>query len=235
MDPRDPPNMLVHFYRASVMHADVWRKRLDATTNWAVVTTAAVITFAFGSRESVHFVVLLALVFDFFFLFMESRRYQAYHNWQRRIRALHRYLVAPAMRPPGGSPEEGEEDDLETGLAALGRDLGRTVPNLPLWAALGYRIRRNYGPLVTIVLLTWLLKLYVHPGMAGSLAEYLRRAGVGFVGGPVVLSLVGAFFAVWVILAIKAPTERMRDWSELPPPVERILPSGLRTGERTES
>ena len=73
--------VLVHFYRAAVVHADVWRRRLDATTNWAVVTTAAVVTFAFGEAQAPHFVLLMALLFGLFFLVMESLRYQIYHVW----------------------------------------------------------------------------------------------------------------------------------------------------------
>ena len=44
--------VLVHFYRAVVSHADVWRQRMDATTNWAAATTAAMVTFAFGNASA---------------------------------------------------------------------------------------------------------------------------------------------------------------------------------------
>lgn len=223
-DHRNPPNVLVHFYRASVMHADVWRQRLDATTNWAVVTTAAVITFAFGGRESAAVLVLLALVFDFFFLFMEARRYQSYNLWQRRIRMIHRSVIAPALQPPG----EIDGEQVRRNLAELAADLGRNVPAIPLWGAFGYRIRRNYGPLITLVILVWLLKLYIHPGVAENLAEFVRRAHVGPVPGSWVMVAVALFFISFIILAVKAPSEQMRDWSAVPAPIERIMPSGMR-------
>jgi uncharacterized membrane protein len=38
---------MVHFFRAEIQRANVWRQRLDTTTNWAVVTTGAAISFAF--------------------------------------------------------------------------------------------------------------------------------------------------------------------------------------------
>lgn len=224
MDPRNPPQVLVHFYRASVQHADVWRQRLDATTNWAVITTAAVITFSFGSPRTEDFVVLVALVFDFFFLFMEARRYQMYNLWQRRIRVLHRFLIAPAL--VDGS--ELAPETRERKLNELAVDLGRTTPALSLPAALGYRIRRNYGPLVTLVLLTWTLKLFVHPTPARSLAEYVGRAGVGLVPGPIIMFLVSLFFATLVYLAVRAPSEQMKEWRELPAPIDRIMPAGIR-------
>lgn len=228
-DPRDAPQVLVHFYRAGVQHADVWRQRLDHTTNWAVVTTAAVLTFAFGGAGSPHFVLLLVLVFDFFFLFMESRRYQAYNVWQRRIRTLHQHLIAPALRADGkAAGEGGVGEDVGEGLARLAQDLGRTVPRIPLWAALGYRIRRNYGPLVTIVILAWLLKLFVHPFPAVSWQTLVIRAHVGILPGPIVLGLVWLFFGTFIFLAIKAPSEQMRDWSVIPAPIERIVPASKR-------
>ena len=138
---------IAHLYRGEMYRSKIWRTRLDATTNWAVVTTAAVITFSFGSRETEDFVVLVALVFDFFFLFMEARRYQMYNLWQRRIRVLHRFLIAPALVDGGQLAPETRERK----LSELAADLGRTTPALSLAAALGYRIRRNYGPLVTLV------------------------------------------------------------------------------------
>ena len=32
--------VFVHFYRAVVSHMDVWRQRMDATTNWAAAMTS---------------------------------------------------------------------------------------------------------------------------------------------------------------------------------------------------
>ena len=32
---------LAHFYRAEIQRSNTWRNRLDATTNWAVVTGGA--------------------------------------------------------------------------------------------------------------------------------------------------------------------------------------------------
>ncbi len=38
---------LVHFYRGEVQRSNVWRSRLDATTNWAVITAGATLSFTF--------------------------------------------------------------------------------------------------------------------------------------------------------------------------------------------
>ena len=49
---------MVHFFRAEIQRANVWRQRLDTTTNWAVVTTGAAITIAFN-QSGHHAVILL--------------------------------------------------------------------------------------------------------------------------------------------------------------------------------
>ena len=53
---------LVHFYRGELSRADHWRARLDPTTNWAIVTTGAMLSIAFSSQEHSHVTLLLALI-----------------------------------------------------------------------------------------------------------------------------------------------------------------------------
>ena len=222
--------LLAHFYRASVMHADVWRQRLDATTNWAVVTTAAVITFAFGEAQAPHYVLLMALVFTSLFLVMESRRYQIYRVWEVRIRSLHQFVMAPALRGEavgGASAVQDEEGDAlaaaEAGLAQIADHLASTRPRISLFQAAGYRIRRNYGPLFTIVLLAWMLKLWASPEPISSLATFVERASVGILPGEWILGGAALFFLSSIIAALAAPSEHMIDWSEEASPAGRLI------------
>ena len=222
MDRRNPPQVLIHFYRAAVGHADVWRNRLDATTHWAVVTTAAVVTFGFGDKDDPHFVVLMALLFDFLFLYMEARRYQVYHRWMWRLRNLHHFMIVPALR--GG--DEPPEEVIQEKWNALADDLGRTVPRIGLLNSVGYRVRRNYGPLITLILFVWALKLYIHPKVATSVGEVVARARVGVLPGNVVLISLGLFLLGLIVLALRAPTEQMSGWVTLPSPIGRITKQG---------
>lgn len=215
----DKTMVLVHFYRAAVVHADVWRRRLDATTNWAVVTTAAVVTFAFGEAQAPHFVLLMALLFAVFFLVMESRRYQIYHVWELLIRDLHQYLVQPALLPSS----ETDKEAIEAGLAQIARDLGNTLPRISLLGAAGLRIRRNYGPLFTILLLAWLLKLWLYPAPSYEAAEFVARAAVGIVPGVAVLVAMGVFFVLCVIAALGAPSEHIVDWAADASPARKLV------------
>lgn len=227
-DPGTPPPqashpLAAHFYRAVVSHADVWRQRMDATTNWAAATTAGMITFSFGAPQAPHVVLLLSLAFDVVFLVMESRRYQTYDLWRRRFRTLNRCLIVPVLT---GRPEAHPEltgTAIREGLEGVAEDLGRTVPHLSLAQAVGYRIRRNYGYIFALVLLAWTLKLELHPSPTASAAELVRRAAVGVLPGPVVLGLLALFLLGCVVLAVRAPGEQMIRWSEVPSPLSRFV------------
>jgi uncharacterized membrane protein len=208
--------MLVHFYRAVVAHGDVWRQRMDATTNWAAATTAGMITVTFGVGAP-HFVLLLALGFNVVFLLMESRRYRTYHLWRVRFNTLNRYLVAPVLDPSAGPDPEMRR----SALADLARDLGRTAPDVHLYEAVGYRVHRNYGFIFGIVILAWAMKLVTAVPSPQTIAAFVEGAAVGPVPGVAVLAAVASFFAGAVVLALISPGERMMDWTEAPPPLHR--------------
>ena len=212
----------VHFYRAVVGHADVWRQRMDATTNWAAATTAAMITFSFGTPGAPHVVLLLSLAFDVVFLVMESRRYQVYDLWRRRFRTLNQHLVAPVLRGEALADADAEAAS-RAGLASVAEDLGGTVPHLSLIDAVGYRIRRNYGFLFLLVLLTWSLKLDLHPGPAAGVGELIGRAAVGALDGSIIVLALTAFAVTALALALRAPGERMIRWSAVPSPYEQMV------------
>lgn len=214
-----PEQMLVHFYRAAVTHSDVWRQRLDATTNWAAATTAAMVTFTFGVQAP-HFILLLALGFDCVFLLMEARRYQTYDLWRGRLLVLNRYMVGPVLDPVGAPPEE----MVQAKLAELARDLGRTSPKLPLLHATGFRIYRNYAFLFGIVVLAWFMKLSIHPHASSGWREVVERAHIGGLSGEGTTAIVLAFFAAALVLALTAPNERMVDWTESRPVLRRVVP-----------
>jgi uncharacterized membrane protein len=215
IDPGHP--VLVHFYRAVVGHMDVWRQRMDATTNWAAATTAAMVTFSFSSAATPHFVLLLALAFNSVFLVMESRRYQFFDLWRRRFRLLNRFMIAPVLtNGEASTPAEQEE-----AFGRLAKDLGRMVPHLPLSHALGSRIRRNYVYIFAVGVAAWLLKLEVHPEPAYTFAELVPRAGIGAAPGTVIFGLVVAVGVLVMVLAIRAPSEQMVNWAEIPSPLSR--------------
>ena len=65
---------LSHLYRGELYRSTVWRTRLDATTNWAVLTTGIALSLTFGSESASPLPLVLAGVLVATFLFIEARR-----------------------------------------------------------------------------------------------------------------------------------------------------------------
>jgi uncharacterized membrane protein len=207
--------VFVHFYRAVVGHMDVWRQRMDATTNWAAATAAGMITFTFSTAQAPHYVLLLALAFQTVFLLMESRRYQTFDLWRHRFRRLNRILIVPAL-------EEREVDDTaRREMRDLAADMGRTVPHISLYDAVGYRTRRNYGYLFAVTLLAWVMKLEIQPTPARSVYALLERASIAFIPGAGVFAVVVLSVLSLLVVAARAPTGDMLNWEAVDPPWSR--------------
>src|SRR5881628_1276105 len=137
---------LAQLYRGEVGRSDRWRSRLDTTTNWALTTTAAVISFGFGSASTSHVPLLVGLWMVLTFLFIEARRYRYYDLWNRRLRLLEDGYWAPLLRGEPVDPDAMRE---------LALELERPTLQLSLFAALQTRLQRAYGSLVVVLFCTW--------------------------------------------------------------------------------
>jgi uncharacterized membrane protein len=207
IDPRDRSAILAHYYRAMVGRADIWRTRMDATTNWAIGATAALISFAIGNAATPHFVVYIAVLLTLSFLFLEARRLTFYHLWQQRVLMLEEGLIRPALR--SGNSDSIDEFDLESALAG---HLGRTVPNMPMSTAIARRLRRIYLYLFGVQLLAWVLKLSSQPTPASSFGELLSRADVGAIPGEFFFMTSGlGFVAVVTFAFMRGGIDREKD------------------------
>ena len=95
MSPAEVNTAMVHFYRGEVQRSNTWRNRLDTTTNWAVLTAGATLSFAFSSPNNPHFVIPINSILVAIFLLMEARRYRYYEIWASRVRVLETGYFAP--------------------------------------------------------------------------------------------------------------------------------------------
>ena len=102
--PQDAPTILTHYYRAMVGRADIWRTRMDTTTNWAIGATAAIMSFTLGNAAVPHYVVFIASLMTLGFLMLEARRLTFYHLWQQRVLLLEDGLIRPAALALGRRP-----------------------------------------------------------------------------------------------------------------------------------
>jgi uncharacterized membrane protein len=185
---------MVHFYRGEISRANVWRQRLDTTTNWAVVTTGATITFAFNQNLGQHSIILLNTLLITLFLFIEARRYLYYELWSYRTRLMETDFFAAMLVPPFRPSSDWAESLAENLLQ----------PDFPvsIWEALGRRLRRNYLWIYLILGLAWAIRVGVLPTPALTSGEFIQRASVGSLSGQIVLLGILAFYALILVIAM---------------------------------
>ncbi len=178
--PSEFTTAMVHFFRAEVQRANVWRQRLDTTTNWAVVTTGAAISFAY-SRTAVedHRLIILNVLLVTLFLYIEARRYRYYELWSYRVRLMETDFFATMLVPPFHPAPDWAE--------SLAENLLHPQHPISMLEALGRRLRRNYIWIYVILGLAWLSKIWLHPTPATSWQEFLSKAAIGSVPGHIIL------------------------------------------------
>lgn len=188
----DFASAMIHLFRAYVNRADVWRSRLDSTTNWAVVTTAAAISLTFSEGSTSPVVISLCTVLVTLFLWIEARRYRYYELFSLRVRLLETDFYAAMLVPPF-QPDPMWAESLARSLL---------TPAFPIssWEAFGRRFRHNYVWIYLVLALAWVVHVWIHPTPASHWDEVLERASLGAVPGWAMLG-VGALFNL-VLLAI---------------------------------
>lgn len=178
--PSEFTTAMSHFYRGEIQRSNVWRSRLDNTTNWAVIAAGAAISFSLSDPAHHFGVIILDTLLVTLFLWIEARRYRYYELWSYRVRLMETDFFAAMLVPPFAPRSEWAESLAETLLE----------PDFPIsmWEAFGRRFRRNYMWIYLILGAAWALKTFLHPQPAGSLAEFVARSAVGPLSGEVMLA-----------------------------------------------
>ncbi|MFN2529844.1 MAG: DUF2270 domain-containing protein [Pyrinomonadaceae bacterium] len=202
MSPSEFNTAMVHFYRGEVQRSNTWRNRLDTTTNWAVLTAGATLSFVFSSPSNPHFVIPINSILVAIFLLMEARRYRYYEIWSSRVRVLETGYFAHLLAPESTPSDEAWAEHLAADL---------TTPHFTIteWEAIGRRLRRNYLWIFALLALSWNLKVYLHPLPARDFTAFIDRATVGVIPGWVVF-VVGVIFNT-AIAVFAIGTLRLRE------------------------
>jgi len=185
---------MVHLFRAEVQRANMWRQRLDATTNWAVITTGAAITIAFSRGETEQSVIILNTVLVTLFLYIEARRYRYYELWSYRVRLMETDFFAAMLVPPFHPASDWAE--------SLADNLLHPQFPISMWEALGRRYRRNYMWIYFVLAVAWVLNIMMYPTPAGSWVEFITRARVGSLPGEAVLATGLVFNGVLLLFGL---------------------------------
>jgi uncharacterized membrane protein len=181
------PTVMAHVFRGELSRSDTWRTRLDTTTNWALTTTAAVISFAFSSPAASHVVLLVGFWMVLSFLIIEARRYRYYDLWNRRVRLIEGGYWSPLLRREPVDPDA---------LRELANEMSRPQIQLSLFSAVATRMNRAYGPILLVLLVSWFVKVYSHPEPVRSWDDFFERAHIGPMPGEAVV--VFLFIITWL-------------------------------------
>ena len=238
---------MMHFYRGEVQRSNTWRNRLDTTTNWAVLTAGATLSFVFSSPSNPHFVIPINSILVAIFLLMEARRYRYYEIWSSRVRIIETGYFAQLLAPESVPTDEAWAEHLAADLI---------TPHFTIteWEAVGRRLRRNYLWIFALLALSWNLKVYLHPLPARDFNAFIDRATVGVVPGWLVFAVGVIFNAAIAIFAIGTvrlreatgevlpqhqfslrPLRRMTSWTRVATGTQRTTVRAKRARQRVRS
>jgi uncharacterized membrane protein len=209
---------LAHLYRGELYRSTVWRTRLDATTNWAVLTTGIALSLTFSNPTASPLPLVLVGLLVAVFLYIEARRYRFFDFWRIRAHVLEVNFFGPILRGQGVRTDNNWNEILYQDYRS---------PNLHITylEAIGRRIRRNYGWIFVIQVVAYIGKLMIHPMPITSLSEIFVRATIGPVPGQFVLLAGFMFHATWIAIAVHTSRSRRGADRVRPPrpPRDRIL------------
>lgn len=183
---------MVHLYRGEVQRANVWRQRLDTTTNWAVLTTGAAISIALGNVSGHHGVIILNMLLITLFLFIEARRYRYYELFAARVRLMETDFFAAMFVPPFGPAADWAE--------SMAENLLHPHFNISVWEAVGRRFRRNYMWIFVVLAMAWVAKSALFPTTLTTWAEFVERSAIGALSGEVII--LAGFLFLLVVFAV---------------------------------
>ncbi|GAB4522822.1 MAG: DUF2270 domain-containing protein [Amphiplicatus sp.] len=186
---------LAHLYRGEVYRSTMWRTRLDATTNWSVVTLGIALSVSYADPLTSALPLLLVGILIVMFLILESRRYRYFNVWRARCRWIETNFYAPLLLR-SHRPDPGEWQDI------LARDYLTPQYHIGFWRAVGRRLRRNYMWILSFQAVAYFGKVIVHPTPLESAQEFFARMAVGPVPGEAVLGALLVLHGAWIWLAI---------------------------------
>jgi len=186
---------LSHLYRGELYRSTVWRTRLDATTNWAVVTTGLALSMTFSTETASPLPLVLVGLLVAVFLVLEARRYRFFDFWRLRAHVLEVHFFGPILIGQGPRVDNGWNKILHY-------DYRHPNLHITMLEAIGRRLRRNYGWIFAIQATSYLGKLLIHPVPIASLQDLWGRAAIGPLPGQLVLLGGLVFHGTWIAAAI---------------------------------
>ena len=201
-------NAMSHFYRGELGRIMVWRQRLDITTNWAITSSTAIITFAFSSREVPHIIFFFNLAIVSVMLWIEARRYRFYDAFRARVRMLEAHFLVPMVM---------ENRDLLQGewKKLVCEDLILPSFKISAFEAVGRRLKRNYVFIFVLVIVAWITKIFLHATTPmNTFSSFYHAMRVGHIPSWLVGSVFLATLISVIVISIYASKTSAGEISE---------------------
>ena len=187
---------MAHLYRGELQRSLSWRLRLDTTTNWAIFTTAGILTFAFNNPNYAAQTLLAGMYANLLFLILEAQRFRFFDVFHSRLRMVEENFYGPLLRR-----------DLESPLADWGthvaEDLFKPHYHISMRQAIRVRLGRVYAPLFLAQIIGWLLVVVLRRRAQGE--DWFEILAIGRVPGWIPVILVSALFIFLLICVTTAP------------------------------
>lgn len=198
VESKDYYAVMVHFYRGELGRIMIWRQRLDVTTNWAVLGTTAMITFALGSPTNTHLTFLFANLLCLLLLNIEARRYRYYDAFRARVRMLEAHFIMPTMLHETPIPQGDWKHVMAEDLLQPSFKISRT-------RAILRRFRRNYAWIFLLVAAGWFVKIWIHYPDSHTPGGFVRAmASHHPLPRAVFWTIFGATYALLIAMAVAA-------------------------------
>ncbi len=194
----DFSNMIVHMYRGEVQRANVWRQRLDRTTNWTILILSGLITWTYTGPDRPHELLLFGMVFITILWCIESRRFLSFNAYDSRVRVLEKNFIAKSINPD-------KDVTSRQWLNTLAEDLRTPHYKIFYWKALSHRLRRIYIWLFSVTMLLWFGKLFMHPTPTGDFTTMILRSHIGGIPGAMIFSIAVSYYIVLLFIAVTTP------------------------------
>ena len=189
---------LFHYYRAEVYRETAWRNRLDVTTNWSILVTAAMLSLVFGNPGISHGVIIINYLTIWFFLYIEARRFRYYSLVQDRVKLFEKNILGNLF------DMEKTNKVSDDWINELSDKLIKPKIKMSRLESLSWRLRRIYMFLFPFVYFVWVYKVSVSPVPASNVWQFFINARVGFISGGIVTFCMTAtiFAAVYVAFSV---------------------------------
>ena len=202
---------LAHFYRAEMHRSLVWRTRLDTTTNWAIVSTLAILTTSLSNPTYAGEALLLGMFANIVFLTIEARRFRFFDVWRARVRMLEENFYGGILRRDQVSPQD-------MWGVHVADDLLCPRFHLTRLQAFRARLTRNFRWIFLFLLGAWIVHRFSPLGETTG-------AGMSALPSWVADAVVGAIYltlALIVVFTPKAIAPEVAYWPDPDHPGEDI-------------